>query len=80
MRFRRTKCLAGTFRAGKGTLDLYLEGENHLYNKSIYKNGYIYAGIVPGPGDLEFRTNADADQQNHKCNKTIKTRLTVSAL
>ena len=22
----------GTFRAGKGTLDLYLEGENHLYN------------------------------------------------
>ena len=27
------------FRAGKGTLDLHLEGENHLYNKK-YKNRY----------------------------------------
>jgi hypothetical protein len=50
MRNRRIKCLASTFRAGKGTLDLHLEGENHLYNKKYIKTG-IFSGTVPEPGN-----------------------------
>ena len=42
----------GTFRAGKGTLDLYLEGENHLYN-GIHITLVNFSGEVPEPGELK---------------------------
>ena len=48
----------GTFRAGKGTLDLYLEGENHLYN-GIHITLVNFSGTVPEPGDLEDLPLAD---------------------
>jgi hypothetical protein len=39
---------SGTFRAGKGALDLYLEGEKHLYNKNHIETGKFLPVHDPG--------------------------------